>query len=66
MSFTVRRDRSTWRIDIRRAEIDAAPVMTFDGKPWQDEAFPFVDDQSEHRILFQVPARPPVAAQRQT
>jgi cyclic beta-1,2-glucan synthetase len=66
MSFTVRRGRSTWRIDIRCAEIDAAPVMTFDGKPWQDEAFPFVDDQSEHRIMFQVPARPPVAAQPQT
>ena len=39
MSFTIRRGQSTWRIEIRRAETDTAPVATFDDEPWQDEAF---------------------------
>src|SRR6185369_6787272 len=54
MTFTVRRGGASWRIEIRGAANDADTTITLDDKAWNEETFPFVDDQSAHRIEFPV------------
>jgi cyclic beta-1,2-glucan synthetase len=54
VTLTIRRGRSSWRIEVRRAEDKADMAPTVDGKVWREETFPLVDDHAEHRIVIYV------------